>query len=81
MNKYEKALKQYCNYCGTSKANCNKNKCNRYNTLKELVDATSEPLTLINEWLADFDLNDLKHIKRICNELIRLKTIIKEVEQ
>ncbi len=81
MNKYEKSLNQYCNYCKTSKANCNKNKCNRYNTIKELVDATNEPLTLIIELLADIELNDLKHVKRACNELIRIKTILKEVEQ
>lgn len=79
MNKYEKALNQYCSYCKTSKANCNKNKCNRYNTIKELVDATTDPVKLIIELLGGIELNDLKHVKRACNELIRQKTL-KEVE-
>ena len=42
MNKYESSLKQVCLQCKTKPANCNKNKCVRYNTLKELVDKTIE---------------------------------------
>lgn len=42
MNKYESALKQVCLQCKTKPANCNKKKCVRYNTLKELVDKTKE---------------------------------------
>lgn len=38
MNKYESALKQVCLQCKTKPANCKKNKCVRYNLLKELVD-------------------------------------------
>lgn len=43
MNKYENALKQVCLQCKTKPANCNKKKCIRYNTLKELVDKTNNP--------------------------------------
>lgn len=38
MNKYENALKQMCLQCKTKPSNCNKNKCNRYNAIKELVE-------------------------------------------
>ena len=38
MNKYENALKQMCLQCKTKPSNCNKNKCNRYNAFKELVE-------------------------------------------
>ena len=37
MNKYEKSLMQICLQCKTKPSNCNKNKCVRYNNIKELI--------------------------------------------
>lgn len=54
MNKYESSLKQVCLQCKTKPANCNKNKCVRYNNLKELVDRTNKPKI---EWKKE----NLKH--------------------
>ena len=50
MNKYESSLKQVCLQCKTKPANCNKNKCVRYNNLKELVDRANRPK---KEWNKD----------------------------
>ena len=62
MNKYESSLKQVCLQCKTKPANCNKNKCVRYNTLKELVDKTNRPK---KEWNKD-------HIKQYM-QLLKLR--------
>ena len=82
MNKYESALKQVCLQCKTSKNNCNKNKCVRYNNLKELVMITTmDAKDVITSALNDLSLSDLKYIKRAINETIRVKTLIEQQEK
>ena len=82
MNKYESALKQVCLQCKTSKNNCNKNKCVRYNNLKELVIITTmDAKDVITSALNDLSLSDLKYIKRAINETIRVKTLIEQQEK
>lgn len=82
MNKYESALKQVCLQCKTSKNNCNKNKCVRYNNLKELVSFTTMDVKdVITSALNDLSLSDLKYIKRAINETIKVKTLIEQQEK
>ena len=76
MNKYESALKQVCLQCGTNKNNCRKDKCVRYNALKELV---VESCMTINDrvvrLLVELDLESLKACRRTINSLINKKTL------
>ena len=82
MNKYESALKQVCLQCKTSKNNCNKNKCVRYNNLKELVSFTTMDVKdVITSTLSNLSLSDLKCIKRALNETIRVKTLTEQQEK
>ena len=37
-NNYNNALRQFCLYCKTKPANCNRDKCNRYNTFKKCIE-------------------------------------------
>ena len=82
MNKYESALKQVCLQCKTSKNNCNKNKCVRYNNLRELVMITTMDIKdVITSALSNLSLSDLKYIKRAINETIRVKTLTEQQEK
>ena len=49
MNKYESSLKQMCLQCKTKPQNCNKNKCTRYNNMKELVDLHNQQIDVVEK--------------------------------
>lgn len=69
MNKYDSSLKQVCLQCKTKPVNCNKNKCVRYNNIKELISNNDKYLQLV-EWLKTENLT-----KKVENKLKELDLI------
>lgn len=49
MNKYESSLEQICRQCKTKPQNCNRNKCVRYNNMKQLVELHNRQIKVVEK--------------------------------